>query len=227
MIFNADVLFIHNGKTGGISCARYLMQALPGPIYVCPANAKHIGTLRPENEFITLNDGVNLHCPLSAAGAHMQRSADTHWSAMKKILVVIRHPLSLEYSFYLHLQKPHVRERRKNNPELLRLADGNFVDFIRYAGYHREGMPQEAFFQIDGQCPENLEMIRFENLAEDFTRAAQPFIKAGTGAQFPHLNASKPQNPLHELINDEVLELIYDKHRFMFDSGLYDVRQVL
>jgi hypothetical protein len=145
---------------------------------------------------------------------------------LKKILVVIRHSLTLEYSFYQHLQKPHVRQRRKNNPEVLRLGDGNFSDFIRHAGYHREGMPQEAFFLIDGTRPENLELIRFESLEADFTRALRPFIKADACAKFPHLNVSQPRSPLHELINDEVLELIYEKHRFMFDSGLYDLCNV-
>lgn len=226
MIFNTDILFIHNGKTGGISCANYLMQALPGPVYVCSANAENICAARPESELIPVS-GVNLHCTLSVAETHMLRSAGFGLAAIKKILVVIRHPLSLEYSFYLHLKKPSVREKRKNNPGLLRLADGNFSDFIRHAGYHREGMPQEAFFLIDGQRPEHLELIRFENLATDFTKAVQPFIKADTHVQFPHLNASNPRQSLHELINDEVLDLIYKKHRFMFDSGLYDIHQVL
>ena len=155
----------------------------------------------------------------------MLRSAGFGLAAIKKILVVIRHPLSLEYSFYLHLQKPEVRERRKNNPDLLRLADGGFSNFIRHAGYHREGMPQEAFFLVDGEYPESLELIRFENLETDFPKAVRPFVRIDVNANFPHLNASNPQKPLHEIIDSEVLELVYKKHRFMFDSGLYDINQ--
>jgi hypothetical protein len=109
MIFNADVLFIHNGKTGGVSCANYLTQTLKGPIYICRANPEGFCTARPEFDLVPV-PGINLHCPLRAAESHLKRIAGIHLANLKKILVVIRHPLTLEYSFYQHLQKPHVRE---------------------------------------------------------------------------------------------------------------------
>jgi hypothetical protein len=226
MIFNDEILFIHNGKTGGTSCAAYLLECLPDPVYVCRADAHWYCAQHPGKKLIPVT-GVNQHCPLFGAPKHLQLAAGVGISDFRKILIVIRHPLSLEYSFYLHMQKPQVRERRKNNPELLRLADGCFSEFIRGAGYHREGLPQEAFFLVDGVIPPNVELIRFETLAQSFSKAVQPYSKPGHVVAFPHANASQISTPLSELLTDEIRELTYAKHRYMFESGLYDINQLV
>ncbi len=51
---------------------------------------------------------------------------------------------------------------------LLERTSGDFRDFVRRAGYHRAKTPQEGYFLVDGAMPENLELIRYEALAENF-----------------------------------------------------------
>lgn len=194
-------------------------------MHVCRADAQWYCAQRPDKTLIAVT-GVNQHCTLSGAPKHLQLAAGVGISDFRKILVVIRHPLSLEYSFYRHMQKPQVRERRKHNPELLRLADSCFSEFIRGAGYHREGLPQEAFFLVDGVIPPNVELIRFETLAQSFPKAVQPYSKPGHTVDFPHANASQISTPLRELLTDEIRDLIYVKHRYMFDSGLYNIHHI-
>ena len=117
MVFNEDLLFIHNGKTGGSSCAAYLLENLDGRIYNCDAEQ---GSVHADN--IVAVSSINRHCTLRSARNHLLREFDKDIFSFKKILVCIRHPYTLEVSFYQHLQKPEIRERRKGNPELLELV---------------------------------------------------------------------------------------------------------
>lgn len=50
MIFNSELLFIHNGKTGGISCANYLMKVHPG---------RSMSVLKMLGLFVLLNISMN------------------------------------------------------------------------------------------------------------------------------------------------------------------------
>ena len=59
-------------------------------------------------------------------------------------------------------------------------------------GCHREGRPQEAFFLVDGEYPEHLVLIRYENLETDFPKAVRPFANVDAKLNFTHLNASSP-----------------------------------
>ena len=74
---------------------------------------------------------------------------------------------------------------------------------------------------IDGERPDNLQLIRFEELSNTFPEAVKDYLVAGRDAQFPMLNASGPSTELQSLLDEETRELIYHKHRYMFDKGYY------
>ena len=115
--------------------------------------------------------------------------------------------------------------RRRKGQKVLELADGAFIDFVREAGYHRPDYPQERFVQIDGKIPDKVELIKFEELGVAFPEAIKPFLRTrhwGRHRSLPHRNATSYQTPDSGLLTEEVRALIQEKHRFMFDSGLYE-----
>lgn len=223
MIFNEDLVFIHIGKTGGLSCARYLLRNLDRPVFSCHQHAR-LEMFRLGLRGVTPITSVNRHCSLTEALALIERTNGRGLADFQKVIAVIRHPYTLELSFYRHLQKARVRRRRRGQ-KILELADGDFPTFVREAGYHRPGFTQEKFVEVDGQIPDSVELVRFEALEETFPAAVAPFAaKSGSrnGARFPHRNASTSGRSPSALLTAEVRELIYHKHRFMFDSGLYE-----
>ncbi len=216
VIFNDDIVFIHIGKTGGMSCASYLLSCLKGPIYNCHAGAAK--DVKQTNEQVIAVTDINRHCTLRAAEEHIQRLTGSSAFDRAKVLAVIRNPHTLEYSFYRHLQKPQViQQRKKNDQALLQLAQGDFKTFAKEAGYHRPGLKQEDYFLIDGEIPANLEIIRYENLTKAFTHAVAPFARPEAGASFPHMNSSGSDEQLTTLLDDELRNIIYRKHQYIFD----------
>ena len=220
MIFTRDLIFIHIGKTGGMSCADYLLHNLQPPIHSCSHESMAEAEAVKLDGLIPIPD-VHRHCTLAEALEFIARFNGQPLSRFSKVVAVIRHPYTLEYSFYRHLQKPRVRALRWDEPNLLTLADGDFRTFVEQADYHREGHPQEAFVRLGNDIPDAVELVSLEELAEAFPRAVSPFLKPEAAYPFPHHNRTEYDEELGAVLTDDVRALLYRKHRFMFDSGLY------
>jgi hypothetical protein len=224
MIFNDQLMFIHIGKTGGSSCAEYLIHNLRGPAYNCHAEADlelaplGIADMQPLTRF------RRRHATLAEAGEYVREFDGRTLASFAKIVAAIRHPYTLEYSHYRYMQLPAVRERERHNPGLLERTSGDFRDFVARAGYHRANTRQEDYFLVDGAIPANVELVRYEELAEAFPRAVRDFLKPGAAFPFPHSNRTGYEGGVRAELSDEVEELVYRKHRYMFDSGLYERR---
>jgi hypothetical protein len=221
MIFNGNLIFIHIGKTGGMSCSEYLLNNLQPPVYNCHADAlKEVVPYNPDN--VVPLTGIGRHSTLVEALEFIAGHNGKTLEDFQKVIAVVRHPYSIEYSYYQHLQKPHIKERRrKRSPQLIALAEGDFRMFVEQAGYHRDGVSQDSFFRVDGEIPERVELLKFEELSTSLPTAIANFRKPGAEHPFPHRNKSKYPTKLSKLLTPEVEELIYQKHKFMFDSGIY------
>jgi hypothetical protein len=216
MVFNDELVFIHIGKTGGLSCAKYLLHSLQSPIYNCHVDAKKESLQITDRNVIPVTS-VNRHCTLRSATQLIERLSNRPVAQKKKILAVIRNPFDLEYSFYRHLRKPRVIKRRAlSAPALVELAKGNFKEFVRKSDYHRAGLKQEDYFLIDGKVPDNVEIIRHENLKVSFLAAVAPYVDAGV--EFPHINQTNAHEDSQPILDDELREIIYRKHQYIIDN---------
>ena len=213
MIFNDDILYIHIGKTGGMSTARYLCKVLKDPIYnVVPpnaldvqfGNAKNIAGLRHE----TLEEALEV-----------TRQYGKGIGDFKEVLATIRHPYDLELSLYFHLKKK-LDDGRKVHPERAALVREGIESFVKAGIYHRPGVRYEDYVTIEGQVPNHLRFIRFENISEEFQKIS---VEYGSGKRipFPHRNKSKRSFTVNDL-SDELKALIYEKYKWIFDQGFYE-----
>lgn len=221
MVFNEDLIFIHIGKTGGMSCARYLMENLRRPIYNCHRTAEN-QLQSPKLKHAIPLQGIGRHCTLIEALAFIQNFNGKTLFDFQKVIAVIRNPYTLEYSYYRHMQKPEILEQNGNSPYFYELATSDFQTFIEKSDHHRKNHPQEKFFLVDGKIPEVVELIRFEELAAAFSMAAAPYLKNGEISPIRWAHRTRYLSVIEEHLSPEVKELIYQKHKYMFDSGLYD-----
>jgi hypothetical protein len=224
MIFNEDMIFIHIGKTGGMSCSHYLLHNLRGQVHNCHQTAAdELKKLGLGNKGIVSLDGIHRHCTLRESLDFIHAYNGSTLESFEKIVAVVRHPFSLEFSYYNHLKKPAVRKLRSKNTDLVKLADGSFESFIKESGYHRPNHPQEAFFLLNNEMPDNLELIKFEQIQTNFPASVENFLSPDASYSFPARNKTDYKEQLRDFLSDEVKEQLYQKHRYMFDSGLYSV----
>ena len=220
MIFNDAMMFIHIGKTGGSSCSEFLLHNLQGPAWNCHAEAdRELAPLGIAG--MGARTDIKRHCTLAEALAYVQAIDGRVLDDFQRVVAVVRHPYTLEYSHYQYMKLPAGRERERGNPGLLERTSGDLRDFVSRAGYHRRGTPQEGYFLVDGALPRNVALLRYETLVADFPRVVAPFLKPDAAFPFPHANATGYAGGIEAELTDEVEELIYRKHRYMFDSGLY------
>ena len=233
-------MFIHIGKTGGMSCSHYLLRNLQRPVLNCHREA------RQECEKLALRDvtpvtSVNRHCTLAAAQQLLATQFGRSIEQLIRIVAVFRHPYSLEYSWYQHLRKPRKRKRRESQRALLALAAGDFETFVRKSDHHRPGLSQEKYLMIDGVMPENVKIVRFESLESDFPASVAPFLNGGvapgkgtnsntaatsntatTELRFPRVNSSHYDRPAAQVLSPAAREAIQEKHAYLFQSGFYE-----
>lgn len=223
MIFNEEIIFIHNGKAGGTSCTQFLLDHLKRPVYNCHKNAEGDPQLKGSSAGVIAVPHIPRHCTLKMALSEIYKLTAQTIGDFQKIFVVIRNPFELEYSYYSHLQKPGVVARvSKTRPRLVELAKSGFKDFVMHAGYH-SFYPQEGFFLVEGiQPPKNVDLIRFESLETSFPTAVGPYLQTKNPTFFPKLNRSSYTTDLRNLLTPDIQRLIIEKHKYMFELGYYD-----
>jgi len=92
---------------------------------------------------------------------------------------------------------------------------------VAKAEYHRKDTTQDDFIRLDKEIPSCVELVRFEELAVSFPKSVSHFIRKGATSPFCHANRTEYKTNIREVLTDEAKELLYQKHKFMFDSGLY------
>ena len=212
MVFNKDVLFIHLGKTGGMSVTDYLCNTLEPPVYhVLPQS--HLEKSKPlgYEQMIPGNRHGSLSVAQEIIAPYNLKLAD-----FKMIFVVVRNPFDLHFSYFKHLKKPHVFKRLSENPKhknLLDTAMGDYDTFAQKDFVHYNGM-LTAFFEIDGKRPVNLQIGKFEELATKVPELVRPY--AVNDYPFPHRNKSSDNSVQPQKLSDKAIAAIKHKYYYIF-----------
>lgn len=214
MVFNKDVLFIHLGKTGGMSVTDYLCNTLKPPVYhVLPQshleNSKPLGYEQriPGNRHGSLSVAQEIIAPFNLK-----------LSDFKLIFVVVRNPFDLHFSYFKHLQQPHIRKRLGNNTKSKKRLDaamGEYDDFAQKPFVHYNG-DLAAFFEIEGRRPDNLQIVNFEELNTKIPELIRPF--SVNDYPFPHRNKSKASIEQPQKMSEKSIAAIKHKYFYIFKN---------
>ncbi len=238
MIFSKDVLFIHVPKTGGMSTSGYLLDILPRPVYLThPAEVWNDDL--PWRGIVQIV-GRRHESLMEARDVVARHGFDIHRFPI--ILATIRNPYDLEVSRYTYLRIGYHWERGAEQD----LALSNTFEEYAVMNEERGGSwatseltihlpaayaaddaappryPNELkdFYTLDGGIPDNLCMIRFENLVGDLLDALRSVGIDGCANDFPWVNQSRRDSFL-AYYTRRAEQAVYRRYRWVFDRGLY------
>jgi hypothetical protein len=238
MLFNDELLFLHVPKAAGTSVTSYLIRSLPGQITLTePADRlaasdrvsvfaraklglrrlrRHAGLLRrPQLKLIEGTRHENLR-----EASEVLRRMGRRLEDFRMILAIVRNPYELEVSRYHFFRRGHFGVQGLAHELAEELAQaGDFATFARLAPYHGR-LPGriEEWFEIDSSIPQNLRILRFENLQHELAAAVDAL--GCRRVPLPNLNTSV-HGPYTDYMTREIEQAIYEKFRWPFDRGFY------
>ena len=231
MVLNPDVLFLHIPKTGGTSCTDFLCQALAEPVFLSSLNeqlaSSHFrATLIPGMSHETLSE-------LQGSSTQIKQRTGIALTDVKLIIAVVRHPYEIELSnfhFYRSGNRNILRNklfRDERTVWRIDLAQGDFSDFVAQSGHFRTRVDGsdircEDYLLVNGEMDHRIKVLRSESLSTEFPRLVAPFTDRVVEFPFANRSQRSAAAPFEDLGAD-LQQLIYLKHRWVFDQGYYEM----
>jgi hypothetical protein len=218
MLWNRRFLFLHYPKTAGVSLTEAFAAAWERPVFgiVAPGQLQTMRQRNDELVFLTTGSG---HESLARAH-HILSTACVDMAAFEAIFVVVRNPYDLMVSNYFFMRRTHAsrsRQTRGAGPEHVKFRFAAEADFASFC----ERIPMSdisGWMTLDGRVPDNLEIIRFEALAENFARIGRKYGMKDVA--LPRRNVSR-HDAYQAYMTPDIEEAIHRKLPYLFDQGFY------
>lgn len=213
MLFNQDLLFLHVPKTGGMAVTQKLLDVLPKPIYYAlPEGAKNKVHNPPE----IIAVAGKRHGNLQQAREWVAEYGKT-LASFKKIIANVRNPYAMEVSRYFYLRLGHPWDRGKAQKIAL---DSDFETFAVQSPYFgRKSSLVENYFLIDGKIPNNLVVIKHEQLHSDLAKVLAE-LNITLDSSITKVNSTKHAD-YHQYLTPKAETAIYQRYQWLFDAGFY------
>ena len=213
MLFNQNLLFLHVPKTGGMAVTQKLLDVLPKPIYYAlPEGAKNKVHNPPEIIAIAGKRHGNLR-----QAQDWLKDYDKTLASFTKIVATIRNPYAMEVSryFYLRLDRPWDRGKAQTIA-----LNSDFETFAIESPYFGRKLSRvEEYFLVDGKMPQNMAIIKQEQLDEDLKRVLAELNLTLNGTVRKQ-NGTKHAD-YHEYLTPSAEAAIYRRYQWLFDAGFY------
>lgn len=168
---------------------------------------------------ILYNKTDNIHEPLSDKIEVMGEKLFNDTT----ILTNIRNPYDNVVSYYTWINRWYFKKNYKKNKKMLKAAPWieeavgiPFDDFIDW--YVKNKKSHEDFLIVGNKIPDNVYIIRFENLYYDINKILNEKLSMKIDVnKMPHFNKTK-RKPFIEYYSKETLRKVTDKYQWTFDN---------
>jgi hypothetical protein len=218
ILFNNQILFVHNPKTGGTSLLKHLGNILAEPIYY--AGVQEIGTYHP-----SLSRALTYSCTMIGNPVY----------EFERIISVIRNPYDREISMYVYFRdilcNSKSLSRDLNNPSIersVRMAGQlSFDDYLVWVDSEFgtcDIWRSKYFYRTDEEhVPATLRILRMEYLENDLADGLRDLKLRSNVATLPRLNVS-PRTPADVYREARSVEIVTRSYKWIFESGYYDIQ---
>lgn len=213
MLFNQDLLFLHVPKTGGMAVTKKLLEILPKPIYYAlPEGAKDKAHNPPD---IIAAVGKR-HGNLQQAQEWIAGYGKT-LASFKKIIATIRNPYAMEVSRYFYLRLGHPWDKGK--AQKIALANDFETFAVESPYFGRKSSKVEDYFVLNGITPNNLVVIKNEQLESDLKKLLAE-LNILLDSPITKLNSTK-HSSYQQYLTPKAEVAIYNRYKWLFDAGFY------
>jgi hypothetical protein len=216
MIATKNFLFIHTPKCAGMSLTDWLIRNLEGEIYYFVPKGHYNAELTNDN--IIEIEGMR-HENLKQAKEGLLK-INIKIEDIECILTTIRNPYDLEISRFNYLRLGHPWD--KGLPQDIAL-NYNFKTFAKHAPFMGRSVCNfgiEAFYELEGKIPDNLRIIKFENL-DTIPKVVSKHLKSNS--VIPKTNSTYGKEySLKNFYNKESEVSIFKKYRWIFENNYYE-----
>jgi hypothetical protein len=213
MLFNQDLLFLHVPKTGGMAVTNKLLEILPKPIYYAlPEGFNNKAHQPPEIMAVAGKRHGNLQDAKKWVAEYGKTLA-----SFKKIIATIRNPYAMEVSRYFYLRVDRAWDQ--GNAQTIAL-NNDFETFTLESLYFgRKSSQIEKYFVLDNITPDNLTVIRQEQLHADLAKVLAE-LNITLDTPIAKINITKHQD-YHQYLTPKAEAVIYQRYQWLFDVGFY------
>ena len=191
---------------------KYFICAWDVPIYglISPGQVRELADVTREGVTLEVGSGhQNFRGARTIVDQRRKRIED-----MEAVFVGIRNPYDIAVSTYHFL-----RETYRDNHDKVNFVRANRHTFEEFwCGKEGKARPQK-WLTMEGEVPDNLKVIRFENLREDLGALAAEF--GFREAELPHLNSSN-RGHYREYMTGAVEKAVYKHFGYLFECGYYE-----
>jgi hypothetical protein len=213
MLFNQDLLFLHVPKTGGMAVTQKLLEILPKPIYYGLPKGCNYKAHNPLEIIITVG---KRHGNLQDAQKWVAEYGKT-LASFKKIVAAIRNPYAMEVSRYFYLRIGHSWDQAEAQKIAL---NNDFETFAVNSAYFGRKLSRiEDYFLLDGIIPDNLKVIKQEQLEVDL---AEILAELNITLDTPIIKVNNTKHKdYHQYLTPKAEVAIYQRYQWLFDAGFY------
>ncbi len=213
MLFNQDLLFLHVPKTGGMAVTQKLLDILPKPIYYAlPEGAKN----KVHNPPKIIAVAGKRHGNLQQAQDWVKEYGKT-LTSFKKIVATIRNPYAMEVSRYFYLRLDRPWDRGKAQAIAL---NSDFETFALESPYFGRKLSRvEDYFLVDGTIPENMTILKQEQLDADLNKVLAE-LGLALESDVAKQNGTKHAD-YHQYLTPQAEVSVYKRYQWLFDAGFY------
>ncbi|WP_040516057.1 hypothetical protein [Gilvimarinus chinensis] len=187
---------------------KMLVQSLEGQVFVTgPYEQKREGRVAylPGRRHETLVD---------AQSFFTYRNMDLY--GFERIFAVMRNPYDLELSRYAYLRKDLPQDR---GPAQKIALEHDYKEYLKRAPFFGMNPPRlNLYFSLNGTLPDNLTVLKFENLNADIETYMSPYLSEGYKLPFENVSKHKKYQDVYDA---ETEQLVFDRNRWFFEKGFY------
>lgn len=185
-----------------------LLESLEGQVFVTgPFDQKREGRVGyfPGRRHETLMD---------AQSFFTYRNMDL--TGFERIFAVMRNPYDLELSRYAYLRKNLPQDR---GPAQNIALENDYKDYLKQAPFFGMNPPRlNLYFSMNGALPDNLTVLKFENLNNDIETYMGAYLSSGYKLPFENVSKHKKYQDVYDA---ECEQLVFERNRWFFEKGFY------